>query len=171
MKVVIRLEYLLIAATILSGLLAGASIDRFVVGFPAWKHVNISAWAEYSRHADLGNGIFVYPVEAIGSFLLLLISSFIVLKNKKAPVHQLISFQIYLAALLAFSGLLLTFFAGPFMLSIKNMNDPFFLQHAFDEFYYWSIFRGIAQVLSFLACMWALGKIFDFAITNLQSTD
>jgi hypothetical protein len=27
------------------------------------------AWAEFSRHADLGNGLVLYPLEAFGGFL------------------------------------------------------------------------------------------------------
>lgn len=41
------------AGLLLDGLLAGSTVDRFVAGWPAWKHVGVNAWAEYSRHADL----------------------------------------------------------------------------------------------------------------------
>jgi hypothetical protein len=151
-----RIWLLLIVGTLLSGLLAGATIDRLVVGLPAWRYVGIIAWAEYSRHADLGNGIFIFPVEAIGSFSVLIASAIILLKNQNKSVEKSISLPVHLASIFALLGLILTFFAGPFMLSIRNMNDPALLQHAFDQFYYWSTFRGIAQVLSFFACVWAM---------------
>jgi hypothetical protein len=151
------MKSLLIAACILTGFLAGETVDRLVVGLPAWHHVDITAWAEYSRHADLGNGIFIYPFEAIGSCLLLMTCSVIILKNKSG-LHRS-SGMLHLSTLFALTGLILTFFAGPHMLSIRGQHDPLFLQHAFDQFYYWSTFRGIAQILSFITCTFALAWI------------
>jgi hypothetical protein len=56
---------LLIAAAFVSGLLAGGNIDRAFVAMPAWQEVGATNWAEFSRHADLGNGMWLYPIEAI----------------------------------------------------------------------------------------------------------
>lgn len=154
----VSLKGLIIAATILSGFLAGTTVDRFVVEFPAFKQLDISFWANYSRHADLGNGLFLYPAEGIGTFILLLASSIVILynrglyKNEAGPVHT--------AMLLSFAGIFFTAFAAPAMLSLKTIdNNTVLLQHAFDTFYFWSAWRAIAQVLCFFACVWALGKI------------
>jgi hypothetical protein len=46
---------LAVVATVFSGALAGLSIDRMVVGLPAWRRVGLLGWANFSRHADLGN--------------------------------------------------------------------------------------------------------------------
>ena len=48
----------LVLAILLSGLLAGGDIDRAFVAMPAWQQVGAVAWAEFSRHADLGNARF-----------------------------------------------------------------------------------------------------------------
>jgi hypothetical protein len=40
----------------------GMTVDRAVVGTPAWRHLGAGAWAAYSRHADLGNGLIAYPL-------------------------------------------------------------------------------------------------------------
>jgi len=152
-KAIKLLRYLLSAVCILSGFLAGETVDRLIVGLPAWHYVDINAWAEYSRHADLGNGTFVYPLEAIGSFLLLIIASGILFKNK--IVRKSVSQMVYLSTTFALIVLVLTFFAAPFMLSIKNLNDPASLQYAFEKFYYWSTFRGVVQILSFVVCVFA----------------
>jgi hypothetical protein len=55
---------LIVGATGLSGLLAGASADRYLVRVPAWRRLDPMTWAEHSRHADLGNGRFWYPILA-----------------------------------------------------------------------------------------------------------
>ena len=155
-----QLQFTLVTASILMGLLAGETFDRLVIGFHAWKYVDITSWANYSRHADLGNGIIVYPIEAIGGSILLLISSIILLRNKSDKPHKLSFLQIHLATLVSLVGLFLTFLAGPFMLSVKHLNDPDLLQNAFDKFYYWSTFRGIAHILSFIFSILGMVTLF-----------
>ena len=155
------LKFLTIALTIaaiISGWLAGSSIDRYFVQFPAFMHINIINWAEYSRHADLVNGLYLYPPEAIIPFLLLLISCIIILMNKQLNSLRL---PVLLALLLSATGLFFTIFAAPVMLSVRNMpNDPVLLQEAFDKFHYWSGFRGIVQVLAFFPALWAMVRAY-----------
>lgn len=67
-----RTRLLLVAATVLGGILAGGVIDRVVVGGPAWHQLGAEAWAQYSRRADLGTGLVAYPIEGIGTALLLI---------------------------------------------------------------------------------------------------
>src|ERR1043166_7537767 len=55
--------WLMFGATILGGLLAGGNFDRLAIQMPAWRGLAPRAWAEYSRRADLRNGIVVYPIE------------------------------------------------------------------------------------------------------------
>jgi hypothetical protein len=52
-----RTRILLVLALLFSGLLAGGNIDRAFVTMPAWQQVGVTAWAEFSRCADLGNGL------------------------------------------------------------------------------------------------------------------
>jgi hypothetical protein len=154
-----QLPIIFAGAGILSGLLAGETFDRLVIGLPAWKYVDISSWATYSRHADLGNGIFIYPFEAIGSCALLTTASVILFRIRRRFPVKIPTLQIYLAAFFSLLGLSLTFAAGPYMLSIRHISDPSGLQHAFDRFYYWSAFRGIAHILSFVFCIWGSIKV------------
>jgi hypothetical protein len=161
------LNLLIITGCILSGLLAGGNVDRYVVQVPAWRQVNILNWAAYSRHADLGNGIFLYPFEAIGSFLTLFISSIIVLVNK--PVFKYVALPLYLATILSAVGLFFTFFAAPVMLSIGTMdNNIFQLQRAFDKFHFWGLLRAIAQSLSFFASIFALREVIKCSYNKLS---
>ena len=64
------LQVLTLIACFHSGSLAESNIDGFIVRFPAWRHLGPSAWAKYSRKADLSNGIFLYPFLAISHTLL-----------------------------------------------------------------------------------------------------
>src|ERR1700754_1662683 len=118
-KKIIRLRFLITAACLLAGWRAGVNIDRYMVGVPAWKKVDILAWAEFSRHAYFHNGFWLFQFETGGSFVLLCIFSLIVLKNK----FRFISLPLHLATLFAFIGILLTFKALPVMLSLDSLNN------------------------------------------------
>jgi hypothetical protein len=56
----------------MSGILAGGVIDRIIVGAPAWHQLGAEAWLQYSRQADLRAGLLAYPIEGIGSTLLII---------------------------------------------------------------------------------------------------
>ena len=51
------LSILIMAGTVLFGLLAGSAVDRGIMSFPARRRVGTIAWARYSRATDLGNGV------------------------------------------------------------------------------------------------------------------
>ena len=150
-----RTRYLLIAATILSGLLAGVNVDRMIVAMPAWEQVGAQSWAEFSQHADLGNGLFLYPFEAICAFLLTL-AAIVSLFFDRASAISHVALPLYGAVLLAAGGLLCTVKAAPSMLSIRYLGDPAALQQALDGFNFWGDIRGVFQVLAFLTTVWAL---------------
>src|SRR2546425_1197659 len=46
-------------------ILGGAGIDRLIVQIPAWYRIGPVAFARYARAADLGNGLFRYPLLGI----------------------------------------------------------------------------------------------------------
>jgi len=58
-----------------AGLLAGGNVDRGVVAMPAGQQLGPTAWAVFSRDADLGNGLLFYPPEGIGGALLALVAA------------------------------------------------------------------------------------------------
>jgi hypothetical protein len=154
-----RLQFLVAIACILSGLLAGGDVYRYIIEVPSWRHLNLTGWAEYSRHADLGNGIILFPVEAIGSTIFLIAASILVLVNKSEL--RTVSIPVHIASFFALAGIVLTFFAAPLMLSLRTINnDPEFLRQVFTRFHFWGLLRAVAQVLSFFACVWAMGKVY-----------
>lgn len=63
-------------ATLVGGLLAGLSLDRSLVALPAWRRLDVEAWAVFSRHADLGRGLVLYPVLGVGGPLLSVATAF-----------------------------------------------------------------------------------------------
>jgi hypothetical protein len=145
---------LLVAAILTGGLLAGMNCDRAFVAMPAWQEIGPQAWAEFSRHADLGNGRLLYPVLAIGNALLILGASLSVRFDHSAP--RAAALPIYLAAILALAGLALTLKAAPVMLGIEDASGVETLRRAFEDFRFWGNLRGACQVLAFFAVAWAV---------------
>jgi len=135
-----RTRLSLIAATLLSGLLAGGNVDRAFVAMPAWQNVGASAWAEFSRHADLGNGLILYPVEAFGGFLFTLAAAVSFHFDRTADRGA--AWPLYSAAVLCAGGLAFTVMAAPIMLGIRGTNDPAALQTAFEDFWFWGQSQG-----------------------------
>jgi hypothetical protein len=153
-----RLFTWIIIASLFSGLLAGGNIYRYLLEVPAWKHLTIADWAIYSRHADLSNGLFLFPLEAIGSTVPLVIAAVIIIRNR--PLVNPVAWPVYSATLLALAGIVLTLFAAPQMLRLQKTSiDPAIIQEIFDRFHYWGSWRAIAQVFSFVACIWAISKM------------
>jgi hypothetical protein len=151
-----RILILIIGATLLDGILAGGDIDRWVVGMPAWHTVGVVAWANYSRSADLGNGFILYPALAIGGTLLSLAAAASFALQRKQ--ERLVALAVYTAAALSVLGLLLTFKAAPFMLSlrrIQNADQPL-LQQAFAGFEFWGGLRVVLQTMAFGANLWSI---------------
>jgi len=150
-----RTEHLLVAATLASGILAGGVIDRVVVGGPAWHELGAGAWATYSRHADLGNGLVAYPIEAIGGALLIIAAAVSKYLDRSATSPAGIS--LYCAVVFSLAGLVLTVKAAPMMLSLAVPQSTAATQQAFDEFFLWGLYlRGATIMLTFIAVTWSL---------------
>jgi hypothetical protein len=161
-----RFRIFLTIACIFSGLLAGGDIYRYLIEVPAWRHLDMISWREYSRHADLGNGIFLFPFEAVVAAAMLLMASISVLKSKSP--FKTIALPVHLATIFSLAGLALTFLAAPIMLRLRTIgNDPEMIRQTFDNFHFWGLLRCVAQVLSFFACVWAAGKVFSTRNHNL----
>ncbi len=148
-----------LSATLADGLLAGGDVDRWFVGMPAWQAVGVAGWANYSRLADLGNGFVLYPILAIGGTLLSLAAAMTFMRQAKH--ERFVTIPIYAAAGLGVAGLLVTFKAAPFMLSLGHIGneDVASLQHAFDGFRLWGGVRTVLQTLAFGANLWSLAVI------------
>jgi hypothetical protein len=152
----VRTYRLVAVSVVLTGIIAGASLDRAVVQLPAFRQVGLQAWAAFSQRADLGNGLFWYPVLGVGSTLLCILAAIVFLRDKAAPANA--AFPIYGAAMAAALGLLATTQAAPHMLSLRDVhtNDLPGLQKAFDGFVRWHLARALVQALAFVLSVRAL---------------
>ncbi len=54
-------------AIVLTGLLAGISLDKALVQLPARRRMGVVAFAGFSRANDLGNGLVLYPLLGVGA--------------------------------------------------------------------------------------------------------
>lgn len=75
---------LIIAATMVSGLFS-FGLDRALVAADAWRHIGVLAWADYSRHPDLENGLVVYPIGAILCWALVFVAALAYRLDRSAP--------------------------------------------------------------------------------------
>lgn len=141
----------------MGGLLAGGNVDRAFVAMPAWEQIGAIAWGQFSRHADLGNGLVLYPLEAFGATLLTTAAVFSFHFDRVASRKAVV--PLYCAAVLCGAGLIFTIKAAPLMLGIRGVNEPAALQKAFEGFRYWGNIRGACQVFAFAAQLWALGVL------------
>jgi hypothetical protein len=144
-------RYLLVAAILMGGLLAGQDLDRALVAMPAWREVGPEAWAIFSRHADLGNGLVLYPLLAIGAASLTLGAALSCRLDGSATGTA--RWSLYVAALLAIAGLAFTLKAAPIMLGIEKNTAPEELRRALAGFHFWGNIRGLCQILAFLATL------------------
>jgi hypothetical protein len=153
-----RTRFLLMAATIVNGVLAGGIIDRVLVGGPAWRQLGAQAWAQYSRLADLGTGLVAYPIEGIGSTLLIMAAMLSHHFDRGAGREATV--PLYLAFALSITGLLLTVKAAPIMLGLAAPASAADAQRAFDQFFVWGLYlRGFVDVLAFVALVWATSSL------------
>jgi hypothetical protein len=143
--------YWFVAASVgLTGILAGASLDRIVVQLPAFRQVGLQAWAAFSQRADLGNGLFWYPALGVGSTILCILSAIVFRRDKAAPSSA--ALPIYGAVVAAGLGLLATTQAAPYMLRLREIHpdDLPRLQEGFDGFVRWHLVRAFLQLLAFV---------------------
>jgi len=160
-----RSQFLMAMGTFCAGFLAGGNLDRYMVQVPAFRHVDIVSWAMYSRHADLGNGLLLYPLEAISGFVFFIVASVMVIMHR--PILNTVARPVHAAAVLAALGLFLTIFAAPIMLGVGTMpNNPAQLHAAFERFHFWGGIRAVVQILSFAAGIWGMIRIFRLGLSS-----
>lgn len=153
-----RTRILLATATLLAGILAGGAVDRVIVGGPAWHELGAPAWAQYSRLADLGTGLIAYPIEGIGSALLIIAAALSNHFDRSAP--RSLALPLYVAVALSIAGSPLTVKAAPIMLSLASTQSPSAVERAFDEFFLWGLYlRGLVDTLAFAALVGALANL------------
>ena len=147
----------LVTATALSGLLAGGNFVRMFIEMPAWRRTGSMSWAAFSKRADLGTGLVLYPMLAIGGALFTIAAWVMV---RREPSVKRAALPLGVATILVAAGLALTSFAAPQMLSLPALgNDAGAVQRAFEAFNFWGNLRGVVQILAFAADLWAFARL------------
>ena len=146
----------LVIATVVVAAFGASIVDRAIVATPAWRALGPAAWAAYSRHADLGNGVVVYAIYGVGLAVLTLAAAISYRFDRATPRSA--GPPIYLAALCAMGVIATTIKAAPIMLGVPDLgNDVAALQDAFDQFTFWGLYiRGALATVALLAGVWAL---------------
>ncbi len=153
----------LVAATLAVGLF-GSLLDRALVATPAWRNLGVRAWADYSRHADLDNGIIVYSVGGILCCVLVFATVVVYRLDRSAPRQT--GLPIYLAAVSALGAIATTVVAAPVMMRVGGIDDSdtAALHAAFETFTLWGVYvRGGCFAAMFICLVWALAVYFRHA--------
>lgn len=145
---------LILAATALNGLLAGASLDQSIKQVPSRNRIGVKAYAVYVRGADLGNGVFWYALLANAAALATLAAAFL---GWRAHVHGHLLTALVLAAVLSIAHTIATLGAAPTLLRSRtvSLDDERALAALFDRFARWQAVRAALQVLTFAISLWA----------------
>ena len=149
-------ETLVLAAVLVGGLF-GSLLDRSLVASPAWRQLGVVAWADYSRHADLGNGNVVYPVGAILWWGLVIGAAVAYRRDRGAPRSAGRPILLAVGSVLGCIGS--TIVAAPVMQNVASVSDDDItaLHNAFQTFTLWGVYiRGGFFALVFVFTVWAL---------------
>jgi hypothetical protein len=153
MKIDITL-ILVFGATLMTGLLAGMSLDKSIVQLPARHRMGVVAFAAFSRANDLGNGLLAYPVLGIGSAILTIMAAIAAYWQGTSLTD---AWMLYVSVLLTLLHTFSTTQAAPNMLSLRQpINDEKTLTLTYSRFEKWHTVRAVLQVLNFLTLILAL---------------
>jgi hypothetical protein len=130
---------------------------------PAWRELGVQAWADYSRHADLHNGLVVYSVGGILCWVVVFAAALACRFDRSAPRQA--RPPLYLAALAALGAIVTTIVAAPTMMHVGQLTDTdtdtAALHNAFETFTLWGVYvRGACFAVIFVCSVWALVTYF-----------
>ncbi|HKR84179.1 MAG TPA: hypothetical protein VJS37_08390 [Terriglobales bacterium] len=152
--------FLLAAATIVDGLLAGASVDQSVEQLPARHRIGVRAYHAYTQASHMANGRFwLIPLGIVGPILR--VAAIFWVYHLRLAEGAVLSLGI--AAVLAVGHLLLTMRAGsinwaltPWQPPERQIKDELELAKIFQRFERWQAVRASVQLLTFVVGVWAL---------------
>ncbi len=142
-----------IAATALTGLLCGASLDQSIKQLPARHYIGAKAFSTYAKAADLKNGIAWYAILGIGAALASLITAILAWKSH---ADQPLSLPLYLGGIFAVCHSICTSQAAPVYLSQKKVDTEAELEKLFNKFERIQTWRSVFVVLNLISNLWAL---------------
>ncbi len=147
---------LVTAATALSGVVAGTTIDTGVVKLPAWRRLGAEPWAAYTRE-ELPTSLVWYPVLGIGGVLANIAAAVSVHRDGGAARSAALPSRA--VAILAVGHLLTTAGAVPHMVRVRETDDETSLREALEGFTRWHLARTGIDALTFAANLWSLASV------------
>jgi hypothetical protein len=146
---------LIVAATVATGLLSGASLDQSIKQLPARHRIGTVAFSQYSRASDLAQGVLFYGILGIGAAILCIAAAIAATFEGVASQRAI---PIYSSAVLALLHSLATTRAAPINLRQRQVpaDDALALAGIFDAFSRWQTVRCILQIINFGTSFWAL---------------
>jgi hypothetical protein len=151
--------WLAAGAAVLTGLLAGASLDQSIKQLPARHRIGMAAYSAYSQASDLGHGILFYGVLGIGAALLAIAAAIV---SHLAAMPTIATVPADAGAAFAVLHSLTTLRAAPLNFSQRRVRgDPTALAHLFNRFARWQAARASLQVVDFGLLLWALVAVVE----------
>lgn len=145
---------LLVTATAINGILAGASLDQSIKQLPARHRIGALAYSRYSQASDLANGLVWYAMIGVGAALLAIALAIAAFFQGRSVMQAA---PIYIAAGLSILHSLVTLQAAPTNFSQRrHQNDEVALKAIFDRFARLQALRAFLQVLTFGTLLWAI---------------
>ena len=139
---------LLAAATVVDGVLAGASFDQSIKQLPARHRLGMRAFSAYSQASDQANGLVWYAGLGIGSALLTIAAAAWAL-TLSLPIDRLL--PVILAGGFAIAHSMTTARAAPINWSQRAVSDDeVALTRIFQRFARWQALRATLQLATFL---------------------
>ncbi|HYZ00932.1 MAG TPA: hypothetical protein VFA92_05510, partial [Candidatus Binatia bacterium] len=78
--------WLLLAALLSNGVLAGSSLDQSIKQLPARRRIGVVAYSEYSKAGDLGHGIAWLAALGVGAAVLTVVAALVGLLARPEPL-------------------------------------------------------------------------------------
>src|SRR5262249_38288153 len=160
-----RMTRLLATATIVDGLLAGASVDQSVEQLPARHRIGVAAYQRYSQASHMANGRFWLIPLGIGGPVLRAVAA---IRTWSLGLPSRRAVPVYVAGALGAAHALSTIKAAGINLAIapwqppeRRIVDEGTLSHVFRRFERWQALRASLQLLTFAAGVWALAANSD----------
>jgi hypothetical protein len=145
---------LVVAATAVDGVLAGASLDQSIKQLPARHRIGVVAFSAYSRASDQANGVAWYAALGIGGTVLTVAAAISRLAVGAPAAHR---WPALVAGSLAIAHSVTTARAAPNNFSQRQVgDDEAALRRVFDRFERWQTVRAALQLATFVAMLWTL---------------
>ena len=146
---------LLAAATVLSGWLAGAALERSAVMMRVWQTLGVESWARFGQGSDFGTGFTMDGVVGVAAAALIFAAAVSATFDRDSDRSTPIS--LIIAIVCSLLGLLFTAKAVNLQQLLAASQSPADLQPIFDDYLIWGVdFRAAAVAVAFVAVVWAL---------------